>query len=92
MVRAPAFQAGDAGLIPVTCSIYARMVELADTPDLGSGGATRAGSSPVTSTNYKNKSRSETVLMELNTCPNCGGHPKLHKKRSQYYYECDSDC
>lgn len=29
---------------------------------------------------------------KLKNCPNCGGVPKLHKRRSKFYYECDGDC
>lgn len=25
-------------------------------------------------------------------CPNCGGMPKLHRKRNRFKYECDGDC
>ena len=28
----------------------------------------------------------------LNKCPNCGGTPKLHKKKHKFFYECNGDC
>lgn len=30
-------------------------------------------------------------MPELQQCPNCGGSPKLHKKK-KFFYECDGDC
>ena len=30
--------------------------------------------------------------MELKPCPVCGGNPKLYKRRSKVYYECNGDC
>ena len=37
-VKTPPFHGGNPGSIPGRVTIYARLVELADTPDLGSGG------------------------------------------------------
>ena len=31
-------------------------------------------------------------MLELKQCPNCGGFPRLHKKRNKVFYECDGDC
>ena len=34
-------------------------------------------------------------MNHLQLCPNCGGTPRLHKKKGsgrQFWYECDGDC
>lgn len=28
----------------------------------------------------------------VKACPNCGGYPRLKRKRNKFYYECDGDC
>lgn len=50
MVSISVFQTEGAGSSPAIYSIYAGMAELADAPDLGSGGLSCAGSTPVTRT------------------------------------------
>lgn len=32
------------------------------------------------------------TMVELKSCPYCGGKPKLHKHKSKWYYECNGDC
>ena len=49
---------------------HAGMVELADTPDLGSGSLPSAGSSPVTRTNGGSKLRLEFVLRDIRSLRN----------------------
>ena len=31
-------------------------------------------------------------MEKLNPCPNCGGTPKLHKRKKKVYYACNFDC
>jgi hypothetical protein len=49
---------GRVGSSPITgtkisCKVYARVVELVDTPDLGSGVERRGGSNPLTGTKFE---------------------------------------
>lgn len=31
-------------------------------------------------------------MSELKQCPNCGGLPRLYRKRNKVFYECNGDC
>ena len=50
---------------------HADMAELADAPDLGSGGNTRAGSSPVIRT-YNSRSSKGVIFIVRHTCYTVG--------------------
>lgn len=32
------------------------------------------------------------TVVELQSCPNCGGHARIHTKGYKVYIECDGDC